>query len=199
MAMKTRSRRNSFTGARAVLLGVVATVAMAGVSTVVASNIGSPPKIPPAKQAYLDREAQARAQAASRNAAQGITKSNAPSPAPAPPGSQMALDPQVTAGDGVIIQSNVAPAGETGTTIENRWYLSLGSAGSLVVFAGCDSSAPSQGVVLVTRGPGSPVERFAAPGAHGCLSITGAAGRTLQLVAVDGFTTKFDSTAHAFG
>ncbi len=192
-----RRPRSFLTSARLLLCGVVAVTALLGMTTVIASNVGSS-VLPSAKQAYLDREAQRRDQAAARNTAQHINKSNAPAPPVAPPGSQMATDPQLAAGDGVIIQSTVAPAGETGTVVKNRWYLSLGNAGFIVVFAGCDSNVPSEGVVLVSRGPGSPVDQFVAPGAHGCLSITGATGRTLQLVAVDGFIIQFDSTARAF-
>jgi hypothetical protein len=197
LGMKVRRYHGSLTTARLILLGVIAATAALGTTAVIASNSGSP-TVPPAKQAYLDREAQARDQAAARNAAQGITKANAPAPGAAPLGGQMATDPQSAAGDGVIIESTVAPAGETGTLVKNRWYLSLGNAGFLAVFAGCDSNVPSEGVVLVSHGPGAPVERFVLPGSHGCLSITGATGRTLRLVAVDGFTTNFDSSAQAF-
>jgi hypothetical protein len=186
-----------FTGARLLLGGVVAATALLGITTVIASNSGSP-TIPPAKQAYIDREAQSREQAAARNAAQGVSKSNAAPAVAAPSGSQMPTDPQSAAGDGVIIMSTVTPAGETGTVVKNRWYLPLGNAGFLAVFAGCDTNVPSEGVVLVSHGPGAPVERFVLPGSHGCLSITGATGRTLRLTAVDGFTIQFDSTAQAF-
>jgi hypothetical protein len=176
---------------------VIAAIALLGMTTVIASNSGSP-AVPPAKQAYVDREIQVRDQAAARNTAQGINKANAPPPAAAPPGSQMATDPHAAAGDGVIIESTVAPAGETGTVVKNRWYLSLGNAGFLAIFAGCNANVLPEGVVLVSRGPGAPVERFVAPGSHGCLTITGATGRTLRLVAVDGFTIQFDSTTLAF-
>jgi hypothetical protein len=180
-----------------VLLAATVAVGLAGVTSAIASTLGAS-SLPPAKQAYLDIQTQRQKDAAARNAAQGITKSNAPALPTVPPGSQVAMDPQTKAGDGVIIQSNVAPAGDTDTIVKNRWFLSLGSAGVLVVFAGCDVKTPSEGVVLVSRGPGAPIDRFVSPGAHGCVWITGANGRILDIVAADGFRIQFDAANLTF-
>lgn len=194
--MTMRSKLRPQSTIKVIGVGIVAMCAF-GASAVVASNSGAH-TLPPAKQAFLDREAQVRAQAAASNAAAGIAKSNAPAPSAAPPGSQMALDPESQAGDGILIQSSVPPAGEQDTIVKNRWYLSLGSAGILVVYAGCDATVQSEGVVLVSRGSGAPIDRFVAPGGHGCLAIVGASARTLQLAAADGFTIQFDVRTSAF-
>jgi len=194
--MKTLDRLPS-TQAKILFALVTVGLALWGANSVIASNFASP-TIPPAKQAYLDQDAQRRADAASRNASQGVTKSKAQPPAAAPAESPLALDPQQRAGDGVLIQSSVPPAGEINTTVKNRWYLSLSDGGSLVIYAGCNSKVHSEGVVLVARQPTSPVARYIAPGAHGCLTITNAAGRILTLVAADRHVLRFDAATMQF-
>jgi len=157
-------------------------------SAVAASRSAATP--PPAKQAYLDREKALRDQAAARNAALGITKANGPAAKFVPAAGPVLMDPQVPAGDGAIVQSTVAPAGDTSTIVRNRWYPSTGN---LTVFAGCDSTVPSEGIVLVTHVPGGQITRIIAPGAHGCLTVVGATGKTLELIATDGFSLRFDA------
>jgi hypothetical protein len=105
---------------------------------------------------------------------------------------------QRPAGDDVIVESTVAPAGVQGVVVKNRWFPSVGPATVLTVYAGCDSNVVSRGLILVSRAPGGPISRLVAPGAHGCLTIVGAAGRTLDLVAADGFKFRFDVASLSF-
>jgi len=160
-------------------------------------------RLPPEKQAILERERQFREGTPPLPSLppKGEVQPGKPG-SPPEPTLEPALVPRKAAGAGTIIEDGQAPISSMVFSGRNRWYEVKGDE-KIAVYAGADGQDPSQGVLIVvilsldetTKKGGA---TYRSPIKDGALSIVGAEQERLTLVSEGGTTFIFDVAARQF-
>jgi len=143
-------------------------------------------RLPPAKQAIMDRIAQHRAAALA---------------APKPPKVHRHVVPTPETWPSGIFQRSIAPFPSSLYTIKNQWQNVVGGA-HVQVYAGTETANPSQGIVaIVTTSLDLQTVQSATyptPSADGAVQITAANGAQLTLTTTNGSSLTFNVVTHTF-
>jgi hypothetical protein len=178
--------------ATALVIGFAGLLALTTALVALAETAGHD-RLPPEKQATLQREAEALAAAqAGLRPAKDVTKL----PEARPDEPRLLPLQRTPAGAGTIVESGLAPFG-SGFVVENRWYEQRG-AEQLIVYAGGSRADPSQGVLAValttSRGGGF----YPTPTKAGSVHVVAAVGERLTLISKNGATFVFDIPTRSF-
>jgi hypothetical protein len=192
--MHTQSSPHNRTARRLLIAVALLLVSVSTVTLVDATGTSAQGRLPPEKQAMLERESLELA--AARKAP--LPSKTLPNPAGAKPDApRLAPLTRTLAGQGSIVETGLAPF-SSAFLVENHWYESR-STGQVIVYAGARRTDLSQGILVVVVSDAlNQNGSYLTPSRVGAVRVIAANGERLTLAASNGTEFTFDVTSRQF-